>query len=442
MLKPCATGAVDGPHERSQNFQKVLDTFFQGAPPAVPSQITGPAHQILPPVMFTPEVNPNYGNSGSNSVTSQTTEPEAQAQSESDESLGAVIHNPITIPDEASTLNNDLTTEQPDHASHDSQIPNSMTVYSCRDDVDPRMKSLSIDIPFNYEVFVSSRDIVGDAMQDLKKKVIQDIGSSLGCNISSSRRRLGQSVETGVIVGFQSPISSNDLTYEACTSVMNDSTAICLSAKSYLTTFMDLNASAEDIQASNASILSIIAAGMQNDAFISDDIKRVVFVGDGNVEPQPEQSKAAPVSVPATEAPDSRSPVWIPIFVTLVIIIVAAVNIAFIRRYKHNTNSAKVASLPKTLAFFVSNLEGVPTPKMESNYSESSESIDECQLDCFEELNGPPFDKSESVQSSVSDHFSRESDSEIDLGGSSDDRIVLYLASEHSSQTDVDLRKK
>ncbi len=37
---PCGTGAVDGTYERSQNFKKVLETFFAGSPPEVSGSTT------------------------------------------------------------------------------------------------------------------------------------------------------------------------------------------------------------------------------------------------------------------------------------------------------------------------------------------------------------------------------------------------------------------
>ena len=37
---PCGTGALDGGHERSQNFKKVLETFFAGSPPEVSGSTT------------------------------------------------------------------------------------------------------------------------------------------------------------------------------------------------------------------------------------------------------------------------------------------------------------------------------------------------------------------------------------------------------------------
>ena len=40
LLQPCGTGALDGGHERSTNFKKVLDTMFSGSPPEVSGSIT------------------------------------------------------------------------------------------------------------------------------------------------------------------------------------------------------------------------------------------------------------------------------------------------------------------------------------------------------------------------------------------------------------------
>jgi hypothetical protein len=465
-LQPCATGSVDGPQERSQNFRKVIDTAFQGSPPVISSQATGPAYQ-MPPVMFTPEVDPNYGSSGSHFVASQnptiTASPigSTETSSTSDESLAAVIHNPITIPDTPVALEDTFTQDQADDtqlspddsadAFHDIQIPKSIETYSCRDNVNPRVNSVPIDIPVEYEVFVSDRDKANVTMQELKRKIMQDIGSVIGCSLSPSNRRLRQMSEMRAILGFQLAIDSNDLTYEACNTAIDNPQPTCISAESYLTIFFDSNASGIDIEESKDSVLSIIADGMHNGNYASENLIQVHFVGDENEMPQTDDNTLISDPIPAQsseaaaldETPAETAPIWIPIFITLLILIIAAANIAFIHRYKRGNSSAKVVpSIPKSLAAFVSNLEGVPTPKMDSNYSESSESIDESQLDCFDELNGPPFGKSDESASSVSDYFSKESASMNDLADSSEDRIVLYVASEHSSQSDADMKEE
>jgi hypothetical protein len=480
VLQPCATGAVDGPQERSQNFSKVIDTVFQGSLPVISSQAAGPAYQ-MPPVMFTPEVDPNYVSSGSHFVASQsptiTESPtgSTETSSTSDESLAAAIHNPITIPDTPVALEDTFTQDQADDAqlspdenadashdiqlspdentdaSHDIQIPKSIEMYSCSDNVNPRVNSVPIDIPFEYEVFVSNRDKANDTMQELKRKIMQDIGLVIGCSLSPSKRRLRQMSEMRAILGFQLAIDSNDLTYEACNTAIDNPQPTCISAESYLTIFFDSNASGIDIEESKDSILSLIADGMHNGNYASENLIQVHFVGDPKEMSQSDDNTHISDPIPAQsseaaaldETPAETAPVWIPIFITLLILIIAAANIAFIRRYKRDNSSAKVVpSIPKSLAAFVSNLEGVPTPKMDSNYSESSESIDESQLDCFDELNGPPFGKSDESVSSVSDYFSRESASMNDLADSSEDRIVLYVASEHSSQSDADMKEE
>jgi hypothetical protein len=262
---PCATGSVDGAHERSHNFNKVLDTLLHGALQAVSAQYanensnwsehysgvnpmaispdTTPAHQVLPPVMFTPEVDHILGHSGSSSQASPTsvTPSTVAVLSASDESLEPSINHPGNAeaesivsnmftqdqieypglldgshtapqntqdPETDSNVPNDLSTESQE-ASHDSQTPTSLVVYSCKDDADPRLNSLSMDIPFEYEAYISSKANQIEAMKDLKYKIFRDVGSSLGCTISSSKRRLRYAAEFEVISGFQSIINSH-----------------------------------------------------------------------------------------------------------------------------------------------------------------------------------------------------------------------------------------
>jgi hypothetical protein len=485
---PCATGAVDGAHERSHNFNKVLDTLLHGAPQAVSVQYanensnwsehysgvnpmaispdTTPAHQVLPPVMFTPEVDHILGHSGSSSQASPTsvTPSTVAVLSASDESLEPSINHPGNAeaesivsnmftqdqieypglldgshtapqntqdPETDSNVPNDLSTESQE-ASHDSQTPTSLVVYSCKDDADPRLNSLSMDIPFEYEAYISSKANQIEAMKDLKYKIFRDVGSSLGCTISSSKRRLRYAAEFEVISGFQSIINSHSDVSTRCDASIYDETVICLSAMSYLTAFVNHNSPDNDVEESKRLILSIIEDGMRNGNYISDDVRQVVFTSKGDEPPTFDSIQSSKME--SNDHTSTDSPAWIPIVVTLLMLAVVALNVAFIRRYKRRNSSAKVQSDPKTLAAFVSTLEGVPTPKMDSVNSDSSESIDESQLDCFDELNAPPFDKEN--DSSVSDYFSRESGSEGEVAAndSSNDMLVVYVSSEHSSQ--------
>jgi hypothetical protein len=70
---------------------------------------------------------------------------------------------------------------------------------------------LLIDIPFQYEAFITHQANHGDAIQDLKRRILEDIGNSLGCAEASSRRLLRRMAEIGFVLGFQSTVDSNDL---------------------------------------------------------------------------------------------------------------------------------------------------------------------------------------------------------------------------------------
>ena len=180
---------------------------------------------------------------------------------------------------------------------------------------------------------------------------------------------------------------------------------MCITATGYLTAFFGFETAAADIEMSKQSILSIIEEGMRNNKYTSDDVLDVRFIrkdGGGDT----------PVSIQSAEAtdfPSSGTPVWIPIIVTLLVVLIVVVNIVFIRRQKlrkFQSTSQIQPNHTKTLASFVSNLEGVPTPKIDSDNSFSSESIEESHLDCFEELDGPPFDNSYEFNGSSIDESS------------------------------------
>jgi hypothetical protein len=213
---------------------------------------------------------------------------------------------------------------------------------------------------------------------------------------------------------------------------------VCISATSRVTAFIDHNASADAVQASTNLILSMIEDGMQNDRYTSVDVNYVAFSGEKSNNIPREKSNNNPSSLQNSEFSDessSGSPIWIPVLVVLIILLVFAVNVAFIRRHRQSTDSARVRSHPKTLASFVSNLENIPTPKIDSSHSSSSDSINASHLDCFGELSAPPFVRNDGDESSVSSHFSIQSKSENDLidNDSSQENVVVYISSESSS---------
>lgn len=190
-----------------------------GSNPIVASEDSASAHQILPPVMFTPEVNSgtssevspasvtdnsspnNAGNAAGESIASNMfTQDQVELPSDLDESQN-ISHNTQGL----GTYSNEPGQEQTEDSdsSHDIQTQTTMVVYSCNDDADPRMNSMPIDIPFEYEAYISSKIDHIEAMKELKTKIVQDVGNSLGCNISSFRRSLRYKAEFEVISGFQ-----------------------------------------------------------------------------------------------------------------------------------------------------------------------------------------------------------------------------------------------
>ena len=224
-----------------------------------------------------------------------------------------------------------------------------------------------------------------------------------------------------------------------------DPAVMCITATGYLTAFFDFETTAADIEMSKQSILSIIEEGMRSNRYTSDDVLNVRFIskdGGGNNE--------SPASIQSEETTGTLSigtPIWIPIIVTLLIIVIVVANIIFIRRHKRGkfqSTSQIHPSHPKTLAAFVSNLEGVPTPKIDSDNSYSSESIEESHLDCFEELNRPPFDNSGECNGSSVDEASSSkklseikasNDNDIHVADSKKDRVLLSVSSEESFQS-------
>ena len=239
ICQPCATGAVDGAHERSQNFNKVLDTFFDGSPPVVSVQETIPSYQ---------DVDPNYGNSqiqgdqyvpsppesstnstllafpSANSSFDATTYTQSSSSIQDEQTGDPDTSNAkyTSVPDEIILSNNMFTQEQTEDpnksdessaVSSNTQISYKMVTYSCREDVEPRMNTSSVEIPFGYKAIISRKANGSDATQKLMETIVHDIGSSLDCTMSSSRRNL-RHLTNAVILGFQANTGGDDLFVE------------------------------------------------------------------------------------------------------------------------------------------------------------------------------------------------------------------------------------
>lgn len=223
----------------------MLDTFLQGSSPVVSVHETIPSHQVLPPAMTMPDVDPNYGNSQIQGGQHVPPPPESSIDSNlsavpsADMSLQATTQNSVqgeqtqdldmsngnysSIQDEIIVSNNIFTLEQTEDprmsnessaVSSSTQISNTMITYSCREDVESPTNISVMEVPFGYSAFISRKANGSDATKKLMDTIFYDIGRSLDCTMSSSRRNLRHLTEA-VILGFQADTGGDDLIVES-----------------------------------------------------------------------------------------------------------------------------------------------------------------------------------------------------------------------------------
>lgn len=135
---PCGTGPVDGGWERSVNFRRVLDVFFDG----------------LPPPAFVPLDSPTSGSS---------------------------ISNPAPNTSPATIFAN--------YADVATKKRTNVIFYTCSD-IDIPSDSPVIDILFDYEAYLPDNARVEQILPGLKENILGEVASELGCVSSDTRRNL------------------------------------------------------------------------------------------------------------------------------------------------------------------------------------------------------------------------------------------------------------
>ena len=273
VSKPCGTGAVDGTYERSQNFKKVLETFFADDTPEVPSL---------------------------GSYSSSTAE-------DSTPGLNVVPSNSSLVAASPADANS--------------------SYYFCNERTSLPSDAKPVDIVYEYEVVISQSINLQNALVEVNEGVMSSLADSLDCTTASIRRGLMNNEQNTTLIGIKKGIDMIDANKESCTKAsFND----CIPIISHVTGFFDRVASADDVLEVlevQGQILSIIQKGMQEGRYNSDQIRWIVFSSELG---QDDSTLPSLESVYVMPQGGSGGTVWVPIASTLICALIIAIAICVV----------------------------------------------------------------------------------------------------------------
>ena len=276
---PCGTGAVDGTYERSQNFKKVLETFFAGD---------------------IPELSPLDSYSFDSPIT--TTEgmfSSLEAKPEPSVSNSALASSVVTGPVEV------IDPPQSQSSSTNFQVANSGSsspTYLCGEHGSLFSDLTPVDIKLRYEFVISHS--LDDALVEVKREAMSSLADSLGCTFG--------------LIGIQEGIDVIDTEEETCTKA---SFSGCTPIISHFTGLFRSTSSADDVLKAKEQIASIIQQGMLEGGYNSDQVRWIVFIG------ELDQDMTRLESVYIMPQQSSNGSVWVPIASTLICALIVGIVI-------------------------------------------------------------------------------------------------------------------
>jgi len=301
-LQPCGTGVVDGGWERSENFQKVLSVFFNGAPPTF-----GPFESIE---IFDDPSSANF----------------TGVDHETDVS-GVVV---TTYP------------PQPSQPPQPQPKPQNVVVYKCEGTIEIPPNSPIIDILFDYEVFTLSNVQATHFLPELKEKIMEDLAASFGCDVSFGRNlRAGQEnyllgfqyIENGDVIDGQKALCDD--------SGIDDPSLQCVPVIGHVAGFFKSDTPAKIVEETKSEILGNIEHGMEEARYSTNFVQRVVFVSEREYETQSKLDSAdhgtsLSSSTFSSSKTSTSTPVWLPVICTLLAIAIIAAGFVFFVRKRMN----------------------------------------------------------------------------------------------------------
>ncbi|KAK1732247.1 hypothetical protein QTG54_017072 [Skeletonema marinoi] len=306
---PCGTGAVDGGYERSQNFKKVLETFFDA---------------ILP------EISP-LGTSLGLSPLFTSFNPDALPPSLSSSPSSVDVPQPVL--EHVDSADADPT--QDPVSSSDTQINhiNDVPTHYCNEHTNLPSDSKAVDVVYQYEVVLSHSINLQDVLLDVKKEVMANLADSLGCTTESKGRSLRDTVHNNTFIGIQEGIDKVDTGKESCSMA---SFSGCIPIVSHLTGYFGNSASGENIQKAEDQILYIIQQGMLEGRYNSDQIRWIVFT------PTDDAKSSSLESVYIIPHDNSSGSIWVPFASLLICSLVIVIAIVAVLIFKEKAKDQVV----------------------------------------------------------------------------------------------------
>jgi len=240
---PCGTGALDGGHERADNFNRILK--------AVDCAFVDVKVKTLAPVATKKEISTGFTSD-----------------------LGGNDNSPI---DQASSP------EQPAEEPPGMLEEPPEVLYECDRKTEPSLSVIRSVIEFYYELYVAIEDSIGDCLKNLKKLLLEDVATILGCSNTDDRRRHHRKLQ-GLEVVTQLMSDKSDLPdpdAQGCISEFESmSPTTCTPVKGKLTvSFMP--GTTDDAKKSLVdSLKNIVKKGMDSGRYESAGVDKAVYVGD------------------------------------------------------------------------------------------------------------------------------------------------------------------
>jgi len=258
---------------------------------------------------------------------------------------------------------------------HENQAPKKATVFSCRNQNDPRVNSMAVDVSYQYELIIPRHVSNTEALLGVEDSIMRDLSDSMGCTqLSGNLRRM----EESKVVGFQ--WFDGDHVDVQCTGEANDPLLTCTPTEAQFTVFLEPEASIEVVEKTKILMLSTIQDGMSNGRYTSDSVNQVIFADadalssdtvqslSNNEEKSNENNQ---VSMQNTNTTESGSPGYAILAIVLCFFAIV-IGLYLVKRSKRNRNIAPDNRKRKSAVSFAHSLEeGIPTGSCHSSSGSS-----------------------------------------------------------------------
>eukprot|EP00571_Detonula_confervacea_P011503 CAMPEP_0172306804 /NCGR_PEP_ID=MMETSP1058-20130122/7796_1 /TAXON_ID=83371 /ORGANISM="Detonula confervacea, Strain CCMP 353" /LENGTH=318 /DNA_ID=CAMNT_0013018799 /DNA_START=209 /DNA_END=1165 /DNA_ORIENTATION=+ len=199
------------------------------------------------------------------------------------------------------------------------------------------MNSIVVDILFDYEVFLAKTAQALHQLPDLKRNLMNELASALGCQASSGRN-LRRSADDEVLLGFHSAEGSDVIDGEkgSCNESSEANGDKCVPVIGNLAAFVQRGASFDAVQATKNFILQSIQDNMASSSQ-SNLTQRIVYVSEHGNEPNNPQNNR----VIDDDSTKSSNTSYIAIVIALLFIVFAVAALMKRKQKMENDDTAR-----------------------------------------------------------------------------------------------------